>query len=193
MIKSDPFSNLGTSKVFYELLSGPKSPKQIADSLGIKPPPVIEQLRRLQKIGVVQIGKKNGKFQNYEINFEKFLELFIDRALREKRTYPSNLHADEIKKIKSLKSNEYFKKFIVNYLKNLDSPMTIADAANEFEDGLLHSGTLDRNRKFNDSEMQEFFNTMRLWRKIAKKKMTYAELALLHSLTVILNPKRFKN
>jgi hypothetical protein len=43
-----------------------------------------------------------------------------------------------------------------------------------------------------DVEKQEFFEKMRKWRKVAKEKMTYAELNLQDALARTLNPRRFK-
>lgn len=191
MNKFDPLNNLGTSKVLYLLLSECKTPKELADSLGIKPPPVIEQLRRLQKIGIVRRGEKKGKLQEYEINFDKFLELFIERALQEKMTYPRSVHSKEIATVKTLKGNRYFKKLVKEYLKNLCPFITADKAAKEFEDALLHSTALKRKKTFKDDpEKQDFFDKMRLWRKIAEKKMTFAELNFQDALTKVLYPKQ---
>ena len=100
MTRIDPLSNVGTSKVFRELCEGPKNPKTIADSLEIKSPPVIEQLRRLQEINLVKLGDKIGRAQNYELIWDNFLELFFERAFKQKLDlFPVDSNKQEIKTI----------------------------------------------------------------------------------------------
>jgi len=188
----DPFTNIGTSQVFFQMLRGRTSPKIIADALGVQPPPIIQQLRRLQKIGIVKLGRKEGKLQNYDIDIDRFLTLFIERTIQEKRTHPSSLHPDENKKLRSLRNNEYFRRFIVSYVLNLGPTETIDDAAKEFEDALLHSGKLEKPMKFDDVEKQQFFDKMRLWKKTAKKKKTFTEVHLLDALTRTLELGHYK-
>jgi len=192
-VKFDPLSNIGTSKVFYELLAGHKTSKEISEILKVRSSSVLEHLRRLQEIGIVRLGEKRGKFQDYEIDFEKLLSSFIERALQEKKTHPSHLYPDETEQLKSLKDNKYFRIFVTNYLKNQDPRASIGDSAREFEDGLLHSTALSQRKDLVDMEKQEFFNKMREWRKIASKKLTYAELDLQDALARTLRPERFKN
>ena len=52
--EADSLTNWGTSKVFYAMILGSTTPKEIAEDLDITPPAVIDQLRRLQKIGIVK-------------------------------------------------------------------------------------------------------------------------------------------
>jgi len=190
-VKFDPLRNSGTSRVFYKLLTDFRTPKHISSALGIKPSSVIEHLRRLQRVGIVRFGEKRGKFQYYEIDFEFFLPIFIERAFQEKKTHPSRLYPDETKELKPLKDNKYFKDFIVKYLKSVRSIETIDSAAKAFENGLLLSRTLKRKRKeYSDAEKQQFFDKMIFWRRIVEQKKTYAEVFLQDALTRTLNPKK---
>lgn len=189
----DPFSNVGTSQVFFQMLRGKTNPKAIADALGVQPPPIIQQLRRLQKIGVVKLGEKDGKLQNYDVDVDKFLTLFIERAIQEKKTHSSSLYLNENKELRSLRDNEYFRKFVIYYLMNLGPTETIDDAASEFEDALLHCRTLEELVKFDDIEKQQFFNMMKLWKRIAKKKKTFTEVHFLDALTRALELGPYKN
>ena len=184
MPEFDPISNDRTSQVFIQMLKGKENPKAIANALGIQSPSIIQHLWRLRKIELVQLGSKEGRRQNYEVDFDKFLTLFINRALQEKFTHPDYLHEDQIIELKSLKDNLYFRRFIVTYLKNIDSKTTIADSINVFESALLHSDWLKHKKKKYDSmEKQEFFNKMCLWREVAEDKMTRTQLDLLDALT----------
>lgn len=191
--KFDPFSNKGTSGVFYRLISGCKTTKEISNILKIRSPSVIEHLRRLQEIGVVRLGEKKGKFQEYQIDFEEFLTLFIDRAIQEKKTHPSSIYKGEIDQLRILKNNRYFKEFIVKYLKDLDNIATIDEAAKEFENGLMRAKNLGRKRKFDDDEKQQFFEKMRLWKMATEKKYTFVELNFQDALAKTLDPERFED
>jgi hypothetical protein len=152
---------------------------------------VIEHLRRLQEIGVVRLGEKKGKFQEYQIDFEEFLTLFIDRAIQEKKTHPSFIHKGEIDQLRILKNNRYFREFIVKYLKDLDNIATIDEAAKEFENGLMRAKNLGRKRKFDDDEKRQFFEKMRLWKMATEKKYTFVELNFQDALAKTLDPERF--
>jgi len=142
-VEPDPFESLGVSKVFYQLVSGYTTPKKISSNLKIKPPTVVEHLHRLQSTGIVEIGKKKGKYQHYRINWKRFISAFLGRApalvdnevllevvpdLKEDLTGKEIKEMEEnikqdirlLKKIfKKLEENEYFKKLIKGYFKGL--------------------------------------------------------------------------
>lgn len=175
MTRIDPLSNIGTSKVFRELFEGPKNPKAIADSLEIKSPPVIEQLRRLQEINLVRLGEKIGRAQNYEIIWDNFLELFFERVFKQKLDlFPADSDKQEIK---TLLRNKYFIKLVKNYVFEvigIDSN-SLLTAMEEFEDALLHAKYYEKPRTVEDPELQEFFDKMQLWYKRARKSMNWTE------------------
>jgi DNA-binding Lrp family transcriptional regulator len=95
--KLNPLRNPGTSKVFYAIVMGvpleevPKilagkrrvrrTPSEVSKVVKVKPPGVMEQIRRLEKFGVVKKGEKIGRSQYYDIEWEKVDRLFIDRIL----------------------------------------------------------------------------------------------------------------
>jgi len=191
----DPLTNIGTSQVFYQILNGRKNPKAIADALGTQPPPVIQQLRRLQKIKVIKLGRKEGKFQNYEIRWNNFLTLFIDRSMQEREWRKKELiregdipieydyDLEDQDKIKTLKNNRYFKRLIQLYLQNMSeskqsSRSTISQIIDNFENTLQQSGAFKRSRKIEDPEKQDFFNKMRLWHERASRPTTWMDLNL---------------
>ena len=80
----DPLSNPRTSQVLFLLIQrvDVDTPKQLASTLGIKSPAVIEQLDRLRRIKVVTHGQKTGKEQHYKIDWDRLTELTVRRALR---------------------------------------------------------------------------------------------------------------
>jgi len=194
MPKVDPLSNRGTSRVFLCIIKRKKNPKGIADFLGIQSPPVIEQLRRLQRIGVIELGQKEGKEQNYEVNWGNFLTLFIDQAMQERRRkrirkgdipigdyVQKNALARD--KIRTLKTNPYFKRLVELYLRNVTESKlsnwgTIRDAMDNFEALLKISRAFKRRRKFEDPEKQDFFDKMRLWYNRTLRAETWMDLHL---------------
>lgn len=199
----DPFTNIGTSQVFYQLMKGRKNPKSIADALGVQSPPIIQQLRRLQKIEVVRLGGKEGKFQNYEVDWNNFLTLFVDRAMQERESAlrekikegeipMSHAHDFENRdQIKRLKDNQYFKRLILLYLQNVakskpSSRNTISHAVDNFENALRQSKSFENTKKFEDPEKQDFFDKMRLWHRRTSQAETWMDLNLHGALRKIL-------
>lgn len=61
--------NVGMSSVFLALASGMKTGKEIASSLDISAPAVIQQIHRLEGLGLVLKGPKQGKFTPYELDW----------------------------------------------------------------------------------------------------------------------------
>ena len=93
-----PLGNLGTSKVFYSLINGKSTLTEISEDLKITRPSVVEQLRRLQKAGLVKLGAKNGKYQHYGVNIEGLSNLFLNestRCLHLALTRKTIYHSDE--------------------------------------------------------------------------------------------------
>ncbi|MEM2865645.1 MAG: helix-turn-helix domain-containing protein [Candidatus Hadarchaeales archaeon] len=72
-----PFASVGVSNVFFRMVLGETTPKAIAEALGTKPSTVVEHLRRLQEMGVVRLGEKEGKYQHYEIDWGRFARAFL--------------------------------------------------------------------------------------------------------------------
>ena len=194
MTRIDPLSNVGTSKVFRELCEGPKNPKTIADSLEIKSPPVIEQLRRLQEINIVRLGEKIGRAQNYEIIWDNFLEVFFKRAFKQKsKLIPAYSDRNQIK---SLLKNRYFVKLIKNYIYEVagaSNSISLLDAMEDFENALLHSAYYNRTKKYEDPELQDFFDKMRLWYKRAHKSMNWCEIVFQDLTYKIVDPRKHKD
>ena len=202
MPRSDTLSNPGTSKVFLCLVRRITYPKAIADFLKIKPPPVIQQLRRLQRIGIVNLGEKVGKEQNYEINWSAFTDLFLKNAVRERKKSSDVLikpkeYAETTKQIKSLSQNRYFAQFVQHYLSNVAKNnismwKTLFEIMKDVERVLPHFDNLGKKKHFDDPERQEFFDKMRLWYERVTEVQTWTELNLHDALQKILSPDKPK-
>jgi DNA-binding transcriptional regulator GbsR (MarR family) len=83
--------------VFYSLLKGRSTLTDISEDLKITRPSVIEQLRRLQKAGLVKLGTKDGKYQHYRVDLEGVSNLFLNESMRQlhlaltlRTVYPSD-------------------------------------------------------------------------------------------------------
>lgn len=174
MPRSDALSNPGTSKVFLYLVMGKTNPKAIADELGIKPPPVIQQLRRLQNLGLVELGIKEGKIQNYDVCWQEFCDRFAKEVSTVKLN-PGDIRiglSEENQKvdneIKSLKDNKYFQKFVKLYLENftVTNPSkwpTIAEIIDNAGSVMPFLKSFRGEKHFDDSEKQDFHDKMMLW------------------------------
>jgi len=69
------------SSVLFQLIAGRRSPIEISRAVGDSSPAVIRQLWRLRKAGAVKLGEKTGKFQNYDVNWERLVEEAVDRMI----------------------------------------------------------------------------------------------------------------
>ena len=73
-----------TSTVLFNLISGRRSPIEIAEHVGDTPPAIIKHLWKLRKEGYVTLAEKSGKFQYYSVNWDQLISagvgLMIDYA-----------------------------------------------------------------------------------------------------------------
>jgi DNA-binding transcriptional ArsR family regulator len=81
MRRKNALANVGMSKVFYSILNGSTTSKAISQELKITPPSVMEQLHRLRKVKLVKHGKKDGKYQYYEVDSEGLATLFLNEPI----------------------------------------------------------------------------------------------------------------
>jgi DNA-binding transcriptional ArsR family regulator len=197
-----PFENSGASKVFYQLLLDHTTPKEIASNLKIKPPTVVEHLRRLQNAGIVEIGIKKGKYQHYKINWKRFISEFLERVptlvnyevmlevapdlVKEKKEIEeyTKKQIRSFKKIsKELEENEYFKKLIKGYFKGLTDlaefgtlKLTLYDAIENFEDALRSVPLLKRRTK--NTKLSRLFYLLEKWDKCSQEFKWYTPRAV---------------
>jgi len=174
--RSDPFTNWGTSKVFYKLLQGVTTPKGIAESLRITSPATIEQLRRLQKVGIVRIGAKAGKFQHYEINWSRFVETLIDRAPKLNAVYSTlsrlpdyPARPSETRWGSILCENKYFQSLVAKCFSyaattpSEEEPARICDLVEFFEEALMSTIPFLRKKNITDKERDELLSSLEHW------------------------------
>lgn len=188
-MESDPFENLGTSKVFYRLVLDHTTPKEISSDLKIKPPTVVEHLRRLQSTGIVEIGKKKGKYQHYRINWKRFISAFLEHAptledyevmlevgpdfVEKEKEMEEDIKREIrfFKKIsKELEENEYFKKLIKGYFKGLADlvelgilKLTLYGAVGEFEEALRSVPLIKKGIR--NAKLSRLFYLLEKWDK----------------------------
>jgi Mn-dependent DtxR family transcriptional regulator len=189
MPRSDALSNPGTSKVFLCLVKGSTNPKAIADELDISSPPVIQQLRRLQNLGLVELGSKEGKAQNYDVNWKALAERLVEEAIDE-NIAPGDLkldpekYAEETTRISSLKDSRFFQEFLKSYLQRFTDEKsrlgsessnwpTIAEIVDNLNAVMTTLKSFAREEPFADPEMQDFHDKMVLWHERNTRSQTW--------------------
>ncbi len=165
--KFDPLRNLGTSKVFYSILLGANSPTEISNQLGINPPGVIDHLRKLQRMGIIDIGQKDGKVQHYVIDWRRVRTQFIERA-------PGSLRSRIIaRRLGWEQKKDFERSMIEGYLKNFvadprarketyKEKVTVHDAMRAFENALV-SVFPKINMSTKDAELTSFLKGLESW------------------------------
>lgn len=207
--------NIGTSAVFHHLLIDYTSPKEIAEKLGIKPQSVIEQLRRLQKLMIVKVDRRDGKFLRYAIDTDRFVALFLSIApifLKKialnrrnwngmpqlKRIIPLlSVEDDATPKqclkimLRKLEEDQYFRSFLLAYLRMRfeqpkDQPKTLAKMMVEFEDGLKDGFPRDAwYERVREQEISTFLSLLEAWYLCVKESMTMPSSAVFLALREI--------
>jgi len=81
----------GTLRVVSALLDGKTTPTTLAYELKIRPPSAIDHLRRLQRFGLVKLGRKEGVSQHYDLDIQRLVDLIEEAvatltSLKEKAT-----------------------------------------------------------------------------------------------------------
>jgi len=176
-MRLNPLRNPGTSKVFYTLIEGTSTPSQLAARLGIKPPAVTEQLRRLERVGVVRLDQKRGKFRQYLVDWDKVVE-----------TTANGVYADEktLELREFFKRNEVFRRIVVGYFRRVahDALMTcmpFEEVLDDFSADLPWSyPRLKRGSK--RREAREFLKALKRWRELAGEMRIVTLDALMDSL-----------
>ena len=179
----DPFASEGTSNVFFQIVLGRTAPNDIARYLETKPPGVVEHLRKLQEMGVVELGQKEGKYQNYRVNWERFVDTFFEHVytprlveisigLEEKGEAREKLELEQAslkRAIDELGRSEkfrdvvriYFEILVMNMNRGLYPPRTIWGAIYCFEDSL--ASVLAMLGKAKDPEMKKLLKLLEKW------------------------------
>jgi hypothetical protein len=178
----DPLDNRGTSRAFYALVSGEDTPKDLAQFLKQAPPSVIEQLHRLQKAGVVELGTKTGKFQHYRVNWKRITEEAVERfpLLSEAVMEDTSAEEDFDKAIAKdrdapglkaeLAGNTLFQNMIEAYFREklgllLEEPVDtpISKAMSDFEDWLFRIFELIRAPPKTDKDLSHLHDLLANW------------------------------
>ena len=185
----DPLASVGTSNVFFQVVLGRNTPKEISSALETQPPSVVEHLHKLQDMGVVELGEKEGKYQRYQINWKKFVDEFFDHiytprlqeaVLRsgEKEEFRKEVEGEQkmLKEVMGeLKRNERFRGILRNYFERLVGDMerglypqrTIWGAIYCFEDSL--SSVPSMGRKTKNPELTELLTLLEKWNRCTQR------------------------
>lgn len=137
--------------VLGEIALGATTPKHLALSLDKSPPAIMKQLNLLKEIGWVKLGEKKGKFQHYEINWDKVISFYLSRAPRLKFAayHIDSQHVHDL--IQRLSQSERFKLLFICYLVERYSSrkallktlgfyiaQSVPEIMENFEESLLH-------------------------------------------------------
>ena len=178
----DPFASVRTSDVFFQLVLGRTTPKEIASSLETKPPSVVEHLHKLRGMGIVKLGEKKGKYQHYRIDWRKFAVVFFDHVYTPQvqeaalRLWKENLREEMERErrllkevIGELRRSEHFRALLQGYFKGLAEDMdlglyprrTVWGAIYCFEDALDCVPSLKKRIK--DPELRKLLILLEKW------------------------------
>jgi DNA-binding transcriptional ArsR family regulator len=100
--------------VLGEIILGATTPKHLALSLGKSPPAIMKQLNLLKEMGWVKLGEKKGKFQHYEISWDRVVSFCLSKAPR--LQYATHLSGEVHDLRRRLSQNERFKLLFINYM-----------------------------------------------------------------------------
>jgi len=189
-------ANIGTSIVFYELASGKSRPSEIAKSLKMKAPSIIEQLDRLRSTGFVRLGEKIGRRQHYRIDWPHIAATLpqlcprLGIATRYARLAGRPRYARK-NFTQRLSSNKTLQRLIEEYFKNLSEyhrsvgyaePIVILNALRGIEESLLKLFPKLRIGKIAESEARELYALLADWYREASEVDTFESLAFKKSL-----------
>jgi hypothetical protein len=192
----DHLANEGTSIVFYHLASGKTRPKEIAESMRLKTPGIIEQLHRLQSSGFVKLGKKIGKDQHYRIEWQRIAVALpklcprLGIAVRMARLAGQPRYARR-SLTEQLASSKLLPRLIEEYFKNLSEyhrsvgyaePVTLLNAFRGIEESLLKLFPKVQIEKIAESEARELYGLLADWYREAIEVETFESGALKNSL-----------
>jgi DNA-binding transcriptional ArsR family regulator len=76
----DPFASVGTSSVFFQIVLGRNTPKEISEATKTKPSSVVEHLNKLVEMGILRQAKREGKFQPYEVDWSRFVRALLEHT-----------------------------------------------------------------------------------------------------------------
>jgi len=167
----NPLRNVGTTRVFYELVAGPKTVTELSDCLKVAPPGVMQQLHRLERIGVVRRGEKRGKSQYYELVEEGVVKLFLDaleewvrlwmgarREMGEKEQTPTTRKIAEVKD--ALAKNGCFRRLIFAYIRKKPHKK-FSKALDDFASSIAWFSCRLVKKKIRGTKAREFLTLMK--------------------------------
>ncbi len=152
--------NKETSKVLFAMMRSGETvfPMDLAKALKKSYPTIRGHLERLEKVRIVTMGEKEGKYRHYVIDWERFSEIVIERyetnedsMINHVLVCPLVLEKPpkyEVKKVfRRLNGNPFFINLIKNYFcgiaeRQVQVPDTIDETLDLFEEDLSDSTSL---------------------------------------------------
>ncbi|RLF10468.1 MAG: hypothetical protein DRJ69_03090 [Thermoprotei archaeon] len=181
-----------TSRVFWALLrSNEKTPLDISLMLRISQSAVVKHLDKLRAVGLVKRGKKVGRYQPYEVDWDRACELL----LREAPIFGPMLESGTLKELADrLLSNEHFKKLVREYftalarivnehgrLRALPPSLTIQGAIESFE-GWLNVYASELKEDVEEPTLKDLIVALKEWRSRLPGFVSAEELAVKEAL-----------
>ena len=190
----DPMGNRVTSYVFFTLVDGPKCPNDLVKVFKTKHQTVSDHLYRLVSIGIVRRGRKEGKRQYYEIDWDRFSSTFLEEAARQAVAIGEWGTLKEIAGM--LEKNRCAKEMAVSFIRSYFefaftddgrflpdvffdlSDDTLLGLAAFFGDSLPDVYDEIRNIKAPGKDEAEFIGILKRWKEIVIPSCTTKEIAL---------------
>lgn len=181
-----------TSRVFWALLRfDKKTPLDISFMLRISQSAVVKHLDKLRAVGLVKRGKKVGRYQPYEIDWDRVCDLL----LREAPVFGPMLESGTLKGLADrLLSNEHFKRLVREYFTALAraidehgrlrvSPpdLTIQGAIENFE-GWLNVFASKLKENVREPKLKDLVEALKEWRSYLPGFVNAEELAMREAL-----------
>lgn len=167
--------------VLLEMASGATTPKHLSLSLDRSPPAIMKQLNYLRKTGWIRLGEKEGKFQHYEIDWDKLISFYLSKApkLHFIAYYTDSHRVHDL--VQKLTQCGRFRELFIHYLMERHSSRkalaaTLGFCVTQSEVEIMENFEESLNyllpkvkRKFKTKEDEELYRLLKEWTEIASK------------------------
>ena len=189
----DPFASVGTSSVFFQIVLGRNTPKEISEATKTKPSSVVEHLNKLVEMGILRQAEREGKFQPYEVDWSRFVRVLLEHTYTpqsQEAALKAGIEAEAVreeqKRLKSameeLAKSREFELLVSGYFRKLAGQMeaglyprrTIWGAIYCFEESL---GSLEETQ---DPRMKGVVDLLRVWNHCLQRFRRFGPAACLN-------------
>jgi DNA-binding Lrp family transcriptional regulator len=189
----DPFASVGTSSVFFQIVLGRNTPKEISEATNTKPSSVVEHLNKLVEMGILRQAEKKGKFQPYEVDWSRFVRALLEHTYTPKSqeaALKAGIEAEAVREeqkrlesvVGELAKSKEFELLVSGYFRRLAEQMeaglyprrTIWGAIYCFEESL---GSLEETQ---DPRMKGVVDLLRVWNHCLQRFRRFGPAACLN-------------